>query len=424
MKPSIIPATDNQPRSRPRLIDQFAKYIVLKKLGEIRKGLIQIVDGDEIHEFGSYDAYPLYAIITVRNPTFYSSVAFAGSVGSGEAYFLEDWDCDNLTRLVRIFLINYEVLDNLDKGVSKFQGMINKALHWLNRNTRKGSRRNIAAHYDLGNELFELMLDKSMMYSSAIYPAQDSTLEQAAEFKLDQICKKLDLKPGDHLLEIGTGWGGMAIYAARHYHCQVTTTTISREQHKYAQQKVIDAGLQDKVTVLLKDYRDLEGQYNKLVSIEMIEAVGLDNLGHYFRRCSELLTQDGLMCIQAITIADQRYEQARNEVDFIQKYIFPGGSLPSVTAMSDAIMRNTNMRITNLEDIGPHYARTLRDWRERFFQKETKVRALGYNDAFIRLWEYYLCYCEGGFEERAIGTVQLLISKPSNRRESWINNTN
>ncbi len=420
MKPSIIPASQSQTRTRPRLLDQMARYVVLKKLGEIQKGLIQLIDGNEIHEFGSYDDYPIKAVITVRDPSFYSTVAFGGSVGSGESYFMEDWDCDNLTNLVRIFLINYEVLDNLDKGVSKFQGIANKLLHWFNRNTRKGSRRNISAHYDLGNDLFEIMLDKNMMYSSAIYPDEHATLETAATHKLDHICKKLDLKPDDHLLEIGTGWGGMAIHAAKHYGCRVTTTTISQEQYQYAKQKVIEAGLEDKIHLLLEDYRDLQGKYNKLVSIEMIEAVGLNNLEQYFEKCSRLLTEDGLMCIQAITIADQRYEQAKNEVDFIQKYIFPGGSLPSVTAMSEAIMNATNMRIFNLEDIGPHYARTLHDWRERFFQNEAKIRSLGYSDAFIRLWEYYLCYCEGGFRERAIGTVQILISKPANRRPCWI----
>ncbi len=420
MKPSIIPATQSQTRTRPRLLDQLAKYVVIKKLAEIEKGLIQLIDGGEIHEFGSYDNYPLKAMITVRDPAFYSTVAFGGSVGSGESYFMEDWDCDNLTNLVRIFLINYEVLDKLDKGVSKFQGIMNKMLHWLNRNTREGSKRNISAHYDLGNELFEVMLDKSMMYSSAIYPDKSASLESAASYKLDQICKKLDLKADDHLLEIGTGWGGMAIFATKNYGCRVTTTTISQQQYDYARQRVIEAGLEDRITLLLEDYRDLQGSYNKLVSIEMIEAVGLNNLGQYFEKCSSLLSEDGLMCIQAITIADQRYEQAKNEVDFIQKYIFPGGSLPSVTALSEAITNHTNMRLFNLEDIGPHYARTLHDWRERFFQNESRIRKLGYNDAFIRLWEYYLCYCEGGFRERAIGTVQLLITKPGNRRPCWI----
>jgi cyclopropane-fatty-acyl-phospholipid synthase len=256
------------------------------------------------------------------------------------------------------------------------------------------------------------MLDKNMMYSSAIYANSEDTLEQAAVYKLDSICRKLELNENDHLLEIGTGWGGMAIHAAKYYGCRVTTTTISREQYNYTRQRIRKENLENRITLLLEDYRDLDGQYDKLVSIEMIEAVGLNNLGQYFEKCSGLLKPDGLMCLQAITIEDQRYEQARREVDFIQKYIFPGGSLPSITAMSRAIMKYTDMKIFDLEDIGLHYARTLRDWRERFFRHENQIRRLGYNEQFIRLWEYYLCYCEAGFLQRSISTVHILLTKP------------
>lgn len=420
MKSSIIPASQNQFRETPRLVDNLARNAVLNKLSKINKGHIQIIDNDQIHEFGSHDLYPLKAVITVRKPSFYSAIAFGGSVGAGESYFMEEWDCDNLTNLVRILLVNYQVIEDMDSSLSNLMAPINQLLHWLNRNSRRGSRRNISAHYDIGNDLFELMLDKSMMYSSAIYTDDKCSLEQASFNKLDRICRKLELSEDDHLLEIGTGWGGMAIHAARHYGCRVTTTTISQEQYDYALQRIQDEELGDHITLLLEDYRDLQGQYDKLVSIEMIEAVGLDNLGTYFKKCSSLLKDDGLMCIQAITIADQRYEQAKREVDFIQKYIFPGGSLPSVTAMSNAIMKNTNMRIFHLEDIGPHYARTLRDWRERFFQQESQIRKLGYNDTFIRLWEFYLCYCEGGFLERSISTVHLLVTKPECRRHSLV----
>lgn len=417
MKSNIIPASQSPFKPLPRLLDHIAKRAVLAKFEKIQKGRLQIVDDKQIYEFGDSDLSPLNAVITVRNPAFYSSIAFGGSVGSGEAYSLGDWDCDNLTSLVRLFLINREVLDNMDSGLSRFSTPLNKLLHWLNRNTRAGSRRNIAAHYDIGNDLFQLMLDNSMMYSSAIYDADDCSLEQASIIKLDHICQKLDLSDTDHLLEIGTGWGSMAIHAAKHYGCLVTTTTISREQYQYTREQIQQQGLDDKITLLFKDYRELSGEYDKLVSIEMVEAVGLNNLNTYFEQCSKLLKPDGIMCIQAITIADQRYEQAKREVDYIQKYIFPGGSLPSITAMSTSIMKTTDMRIFHLEDIGPHYARTLHDWRERFFRHESKIRELGYSEIFIRLWEFYLCYCEGGFHERAIGTVQLLLTKPDCRRQ-------
>ena len=420
MKSNIIPAQQTQLKTLPRLFDQFAKRAVLSKLEKIDKGQLQIIDDKQIYEFGDPDKNPIKATITVRNSSFYSAIAFGGSVGSGESYFAGDWDCDNLTSLVRLLLINRNVLDNMDSGLNRLTSPFNKLLHWLNRNTRQGSRRNIAAHYDIGNELFKHMLDSTMMYSAAIYTSKDCSLEQASINKLDRICQKLQLDENDHLLEIGTGWGSMAIYAAKHYGCHVTTTTISRKQYKYAQQQIRQQKLEHKITLLFRDYRELTGQFDKLVSIEMIEAVGVDNLDTYFHKCSDLLKPNGMMCLQSITIADQRYDQARREVDFIQKYIFPGGSLPSITAMARSIMQATDMRVFNLEDIGPHYARTLRDWRERFFKHESKIRDLGYNDKFIRLWEYYLCYCEGGFRERAISTVQLLLTKPDCRRASLV----
>lgn len=415
MKSSILPVQQNQLLPMVRLHDRLARRIVLSKLENIKKGRLRIIDNGQIFEFGDTIHCEIKATISVLNPSFYSSVAFGGSVASGESYFMGDWDCDNLTNLVRLLLINQDVLNRLDSGFNLIQKPVNKFLHWLNRNTLKGSQRNISAHYDIGNDLFKLMLDKNMMYSSAIYN-NECTLEQASINKLDRICQKLDLTETDHLLEIGTGWGGMAIHAAKFYGCKVTTTTISQQQYDYAKQRVLEENLQDKITLLLNDYRDLDGSYDKLVSIEMIEAVGLNNLDNYFAKCSSLLKDNGIMCLQGITIADQRFKQARREVDFIQKYIFPGGSLPSITIMAETIMKHSDMRIFDLEDIGPHYARTLKDWRERFFQNDYKVRELGYSDTFIRLWEFYLCYCEGGFMERAISTVQLVMTKPDCRR--------
>ncbi len=422
MKSNIISESESQVRSTPlrsstRLLDNFAKYAVLQKLDKITKGTIQIIDNNQIHEFGNTDKCNLKAVITVRSSSFYSSVTFAGSVGAGESYFLGDWDCDNLTNLVQLLLINRHVIDDMDSGLSKITAPLNQVFHWLNRNSRSGSKRNISAHYDIGNDLFSLMLDKSMMYSSAIFTGKECSLEQASFNKLDTICKKLDLTPDDHLLEIGTGWGGMAIHAAKYYGCKVTTTTISQQQYDFARERILEESLEDQITLLLQDYRDLDGSYDKLVSIEMIEAVGLNNLNTYFKKCSSLLNENGLMCIQAITMADQRYKQARKEVDFIQKYIFPGGSLPSITAMSESITSSTDMRIINLQDIGMHYAKTLRHWRERFFHNESRIRSLGYSDTFIRLWEFYLCYCEGGFLERSISTVHLVMAKNKYRQK-------
>jgi cyclopropane-fatty-acyl-phospholipid synthase len=308
------------------------------------------------------------------------------------------------------------VMDNLEGGYQWLTRPILRVLHWLNSNTTEGSRKNIAAHYDLGNSLFELFLDPTMMYSSAIFNAQTPTLQAASELKLKTICDKLDLQATDHVLEIGTGWGGFAMYAAKHYGCKVTTTTISQQQYLLAKQRVEAAGLSDRITLLLDDYRHLEGQYDKLVSIEMIEAVGYQFYDTYFAKVGSLLKPEGLALIQAITIADQRYESAKKSVDFIQRYIFPGSCIPSTTAMLNSITKVSDMRLYDLEDIGPHYATTLRMWRENFFSHIDQVRRLGYSEEFIKMWEFYLCYCEGGFAERALGDVHLLLTKPGNRR--------
>jgi cyclopropane-fatty-acyl-phospholipid synthase len=293
-----------------------------------------------------------------------------------------------------------------------------KLFHWANRNSRNGSARNIAAHYDLGNSLYELMLDETMAYSCAIFPRPDASLAVASTAKFESVCRKLDLKSTDHVLEIGTGWGGFAIHAVERYGCRVTTTTISTAQRDYAVRKIAERGLSDRITVLLQDYRDLTGEYDKLVSIEMIEAVGARYLDGYFDLCARLLKPDGAMLLQAITIQDQFYEQALKNVDYIQRYVFPGSFIPSVEALTRSLRKVTDFKIFHLEDIGPHYARTLRLWRDRFFRNRHKVRELGYPDSFVRLWEYYLCYCEGGFLERQLGTVQMLLTKPGNRRPS------
>jgi cyclopropane-fatty-acyl-phospholipid synthase len=290
-----------------------------------------------------------------------------------------------------------------------------KLAHRFNRNTHDGSRKNISAHYDLGNDFFRLFLDPTMMYSSALFAGQRATLEDASIAKLDEICRQLELEADDHLLEIGTGWGGMAIHAARNYGCRVTTTTISREQFEHATAMVAEAGLQDRVTVLCEDYRHLEGRYDKLVSIEMIEAVGHQFYSNYFSCCSQLLKPGGKMVIQAITMSDQRYLQARDNVDFIKRYIFQGGCLPSIAVISDHLARDTDMQMVHLRDITPDYALTLAHWRERFMERLEDVREMGFDDQFIRMWEFYLAYCEGGFRERIISTVQLAFAKPAYR---------
>ena len=391
--------------------ERIARTLVLATLNKLSLGCLRVHEGDECHCFGeSPDSADLVADIHVHHPGVYADVAFSGSIGSGEAYMSGYWSTPNLTNVVRIFVRNLDALDAMDQSQSWASKKLLKLFEWLNRNSKEGARRNISAHYDLGNDFFSLFLDREMMYSSAIFPAQSTDLEEAASYKLKVVCDKLRLSDSDHLLEIGSGWGGMAVYAAKHYGCRVTTTTISREQYDQARLRVSQAGLEDKVTVLFDDYRDLRGQYDKLVSIEMIEAVGHRHYPEYFSVCSRLLKRDGLMLLQAITIADQRYDMARKSVDFIQRYIFPGGGLPSVAKVSELMGQCTHFNLLHFEDIGAHYARTLHAWRERFLARLEQVRQQGFDERFIRMWEYYLCYCEGGFIERSIGTGQFLFA--------------
>ena len=417
MTETIVPAAPGSAESGyDSPIDRVARSLMLRQLHRLSVGQLRVEEGDQVWEFGTpCDDLPRPVVVRIDRRSAWSDLAFGGSVGAGEAYINGHWRCEQLTELVRLFLRNSDVLDAVDGGLSLLAAPMRRLAHWLQRNTRRGSRRNIQAHYDIGNDLFRLFLDPQLMYSSAFYHTPDTDLDTAAVAKLDRVCRKLDLKPDHHLLEIGTGWGGMAIHAARHYGCRVTTTTISREQFDLARERVAAAGLSDRIEVLFDDYRELHGSYDRVVSIEMIEAVGHQYLETYFAQCSRLLKPDGQMLIQAITINDQHYKKALREVDFIKRFIFPGGFLPSVTAMSNALTRASDMRIAHLEDIGLHYARTLRDWRARFSARLDEVKALGYPDEFIRLWEFYLCYSEGGFAERHLGTVQMLLSKPGAR---------
>lgn len=389
---------------------------LLRQLAHLRHGQLTLVEAGERQLFGQPDAH-LRAEIQVHDEAFWPMVAGNGSIGAGEAYMQGYWSSPDLTAVIRLFVVNLDVLDGLEGGLARLGRPLLHGLHWLNRNTRRGSRKNIAAHYDLGNALFEQLLDSTMMYSAAMFRSAEDSLEQAQLYKLQRICEKLDLQPDDHLLEIGTGWGSMALYAASHYGCRVTTTTLSREQYEYTRQRIEAQGLQDRITLLLKDYRDLEGQYDKLVSIEMIEAVGHRYLPTYFRQCARLLKDDGLMLLQSITIRDQRYEQAKGSVDFIQRYIFPGGALPSLQVLLENVGRNTDLNLHHMEDFGLHYARTLRLWHDNLRRARHSLEQLGYDEQFYRLWEFYLCYCEGGFLERSIGAAQLLLAKPGARPE-------
>jgi len=417
MTSTIVPVADASVESRPAgLSNRLARSLILRQLEKIADGQLVVEEMGRQWRFGDpSQRLPRPVTVRILHPSAWSDFVFGDSSAAGEAYIRGRWQCDELTDLVRLFLRNREALDGLDGGLSWLWQPVRKLGYWLQRNTKAGSRRNIQAHYDIGNDLFRLFLDRNLMYSSAYYPTAETDLEEAAEAKLDRICRKLELRPEHHLLEIGTGWGGLAIHAARHFGCRVTTTTISREQFELARKRVEQEGLADRVEVLCEDYRDLTGHYDRVVSVEMIEAVGHQFMAGYFAQCSRLLKADGSMLIQAITIADQSYEEALREVDFIKRFVFPGGFLPSVTEMAKALTRATDLRISHLEDIGLHYARTLRDWRARFMARLGEVRALGYSEEFIRLWDYYLCYSEGGFAERHLGTVQLLLTKPEAR---------
>lgn len=402
----------------PSTIDRLARNLLFRTLGRIEHGVVDLVEnGTTIHRFGRV-VDDLQARIQVRDPRFYRRVVFGGNLGAGEAYMDGLWSCDQLTCLCRIVAANTRILRGVAPGITRLARPLRPLGHALRRNTRAGSRRNIEEHYDLGNDFYRLFLDDNLMYSSAIFPNHESSLEEASRHKVDTICRLLRLAPHDRVLEIGSGWGGFAIQAARDYGCRVVTTTISDAQFELANERVYDAGLRDRITVLMQDYRELTGSFDKIVSIEMIEAVGHQYLDTFFRKCSQLLQPDGAMLLQAITMADQRFEQHVRTVDFIKRHIFPGSCLPSVARMSEAVAEVTDFRIQHLRDIGQHYARTLAEWARRFAANEKAVRDQGFSDRFIRKWEFYLAYCEAGFAERYISNVQLLLTKPGYRESA------
>ena len=397
---------------------KMARELLLRLFRNITVGTLTLRDGDEVFTLGN-DHRPEapHADVDVHDDRTYWRILTGGTIASGEAYIAGEWSSRNLTEVTRLFSANMETMMAMKDKQSWIMQLGLKLAHFGRRNTEAGSKENIAAHYDLGNDFFELFLDPTMMYSSAAYPSPSATLDEAAVHKLDLICQSLELKPEDELIEIGTGWGGMAMYAAKQYGCKVTTTTISEEQYEYTLQAVKAEGLEDQITVLCQDYRKLEGSFDKLVSIEMIEAVGHEFYESYFRCVSKLLKPTGKAVIQAITIPDQRYDFARQSVDYIKRYIFPGGCLPSLRVISENLAKHTDLQITQLRDITLDYARTLEAWHDSFLGQTEKVKEMGFDDRFIRMWRFYLSYCEGGFRERIIGTFQITLAKPGYRPE-------
>ena len=396
--------------------DRLAKQAILVLLSKIRIGHLTLEDGNDQYQFGEPAcSAQISAHIQVHSAAAYRDVLVNATLGSGEAYMNGSWSSPEITNVIRLMVNNLAFLQRLDRSASWYKRMASNLFRLFTLNSISGSKKNIAAHYDLGNDFFQLFLDETMMYSSAVFPDTQADLYQASVYKLDQICQKLELNAGDEVIEIGTGWGGFALHAAQHYGCSITTTTISDEQYVKACERVKAAGLEDRIRVLKEDYRNLSGKFDKLVSIEMIEAVGHEFYASYFKTCNNLLKPNGRMLIQAITIPDQRYESARKRIDFIKRYIFPGGCLPSNTAFTKSLADYTDMQLIGFDDITPHYAQTLACWRERFWQKIEDVRAQGFDETFIRMWDFYLAYCEGGFRERVIGTAHFLCAKPDYR---------
>ncbi|MDO8837119.1 MAG: cyclopropane-fatty-acyl-phospholipid synthase family protein [Vicinamibacterales bacterium] len=395
----------------PRWPDSWFRSLVLSKLSGLRGGAVTIAEGDTDQTVGDSSPPARHGRIDVHSAALYRHLVLGGSLGAAESFIRGHWSSPDLTGLLRVFARDLAAGDRLEQtGV--VVGAVARVGHWLRRNTRRGSASNIHAHYDLGNDFFRLMLDPTMAYSCGVFETADATMEEASAAKFERVCRKLALQPGDHVLEIGTGWGGFALHAAGRYGCRVTTTTISAEQHRMASERIAAAGLTDRVTLLQQDYRDLTGTYDKLVSIEMIEAVGHEFLDGFFRVCCDRLRPDGLGVIQAITMPDFRYEQYRRSVDFINTYIFPGGCLPALGAMTAAIGRATDFRAVHLEDLTPHYVTTLQRWREQVVEHESGIRGLGYDERFLRTWHYYLSYCEAAFAERYVGNVQITLARP------------
>jgi cyclopropane-fatty-acyl-phospholipid synthase len=397
----------------------FYEKVILSQLSKMKRGQLHLtLPTGEVLLFGNGEGN-VQAHVTVKSPAFFKRCVLFGDIGFGEGYVDGDWETTSITNVIKWFILNLETAPTLSGSRSKTVSLnllrfFNKIMHFRKANTVDGSRQNIAAHYDLNNDFFKLFLDPSMTYSSGYFREEGISLQQAQLEKYDRLCRKLHLQPTDHVLEIGTGWGGNAIYIAKKYDCQVTTVTISEEQFKLASERVKKENLENNVKVLLQDYRYIRGQFDKIVSIEMLEAVGHRFLDVYFRKCNELLKKDGILALQVITCPDSRYESLKNGVDWIQKHIFPGSLLPSVAAINRSVNSTCDLTLVDLKDIGLDYARTLCIWKEQFNLQLKEVKQLGFDDTFIRKWNYYLSYCEAAFEMRNINTMQLIYTRPNN----------
>lgn len=407
---TVAETVSTRPQSGSSLTALAARELVRKRLAHLAGGNLMV--RDPRGEWFAGSGNRIDATLVVNDMNFYRQVLTGGAKGAAAAWRDGLWTCSDLTALLRVMVRNIKAMDQFESGTARFVNLWARLQHRLRNNSRTGSRDNIHAHYDLGNEMFALFLDPTMTYSSAMFRSPDMTLEQASIEKLDTICRKLELNESHHLVEIGSGWGSFALHAASRYGCRVTTTTISQDQYRLASERIRAAGLEHLITLKLCDYRDLEGKYDRLVSIEMIEAVGHEYLPIYFKQCANLLKDDGRLVIQAITMPDQRYPEYLKRTDFIQQFIFPGSCVPSLTAMLNAVAGHTDLRVEHIENFGLDYAETLRQWRENFVLNRDRIAALGYDDKFMRLWEYYLCYCEAGFRERYTGVVHLLMHKP------------
>src|SRR5829696_1325456 len=392
-------------------LERILRRAWIAALSRLRGGRLKLAEPGGRRLRVGEGAADLSATLEVHSPRFYRAL-LGGSIGLGEAYRDGVWDCDELVALIRIAARNMAPLDRWRRRLHPLLAPLQRTVWRVPRNSRRAAHNHISTHYDLGNNLFALFLDESMMYSSAVFPGPEASLGEAQEHRMERICRALELGPDDHLLEIGTGWGGMAAHAASRYGCRVTTTTISREQREGALRRIQDAGVEDRVTVLLDDYRDLRGRYTKLVSLEMIEAVGRQYFDEFFRRCSELLEADGLFFLQAIVIDDRLYDAEKAARSFANTLIFPGGCLPSVEVIQRCIARETDMSTVWMEDIGAHYARTLELWRERFAANSDLAGELGYDEPFRRLWTLWLAMSEAGFRERRLRDVQAVFAKP------------
>jgi len=410
---SLDPAAAARPTSRS-LFGRIVRPFIVSALGRWRVGrlTVHLPDGARL-DAGAPGAEP-HATMRIDDETFFRDFVLRGDIGAGEAYMRGAWRADDLATFIELVLLNQDAV-GMESWLTRLANVPGDIGHRLRGNTRRGSRRNIGAHYDLSNDLFALFLDPTMTYSSAVFEREGEDLGQAQARKFDRFGSWLGLGPGDHVLEIGCGWGAFAIHAARAYGCRVTGITISREQHALATGRVAAAGLGSQIDIQLRDYRDVTGSFDKIVSIEMLEAVGREHWPAFFARCHEVLAPGGTIGIQTISMPDHRFEAYARHADWIQKYIFPGGLLPSISELCRAMAVDTPLTVRQVVDIAPHYAETLRRWKAAFFDRLAEVRALGFDDRFVRMWDFYLSSCEAAFRTRSLGNLQVVIGRAGER---------